>query len=259
VELVDTHAHLDDEQLLPDLPGVLERARGASVRGIIAIATTASSSLVCQRLASSHHGVFAAVGIQPNSCAAAGPGDWDRIIALLDEARVVALGETGLDKYWDYSPFDLQQEYFDRHLRLAQEHGLPVVIHMRDCGPEMLEMLQRARRRAPLRGVMHSFTGDVELMRACVDLGLCISFAGMVTYKKADALRDVASHVPSDHLLVETDAPYLSPHPHRGQRPNEPALIIHTVNCLAEVRETSPEQLARETTENARQLFGLPL
>jgi TatD DNase family protein len=258
VDILDTHAHLDDEQLLADLPGVLARASAAGVQGIISIATTADSSLVCQRMAFENSGVFAAVGIQPNCCAQAAPGDWDRIVSLVDRAKVVALGETGLDGYWNYAPFDVQQQFFDQHLRLAQQRGLPVVVHMRDCGEPMLAMLQEARRRGTLTGVMHSFTGDAELMWACVELGMHISFAGMVTYKKSDALRNVAALVPDDRLLVETDAPYLSPEPRRGQRPNEPSLLIHTVECLAVVRGVTADQLARQTSENARRLFKLP-
>ena len=168
---------------------------------------------------------------------------------------MVALGETGVDRYWDYTPFAQQQDYFDRHLQLSQQLQLPFIVHMRECGEDILQMLREARQRGPLQGVMHSFTGDTALARECLDLGLYISFAGMVTFKKSTELRAVAAEIPDDRLLLETDAPYLSPHPHRGQRPNEPALLVHTATCLAEVREVSLETLTQQTTTNASTLF----
>ena len=168
------------------------------------------------------------------------------------------LGETGLDRYWDHAPLDLQRDYFDRHVRLSQSCGLPFIVHMRDCEEDILEMLREARSRAALHGVMHSFSGSDATARECVELGLYISFAGMVTYKKSIELRNVAEHVPDDRILIETDAPYLSPHPKRGQRPNEPGLVIHTAACLSEVRGVGLELFAEHTTTNARRLFRLP-
>jgi TatD DNase family protein len=208
------------------------------------------------RLASRHATVWAAVGIQPNYCGEAQPGDWDRIVELAGQEGVVAIGETGLDRYWDFVPFDVQQDYFDRHLRLAEQRELPFVVHMRDCEAEILTMLHDARRRAGLQGIMHSFTGSLETALECLDLGLHVSFAGMVTYKKSDELRSIAAQIPDDRILIETDAPYLSPHPKRGQRPNEPALLVHTASCLAEVRQVTVEQFARQTTENAQRLLA---
>ena len=254
--LIDTHAHLDDEQFALILDDVLRRANEADVEAIIAVGTTVESSRTCVALSERYGQVFAAVGIQPNYCADAGKTDWDDIVQLAHRGDVVALGETGLDRYWDFTPFDVQRDYFDRHLRLAQSLDLPFIVHMRDCETEILEMLADARRRGPLRGVMHSFTGTSETARQCIDLGMYISFAGMVTYKKSDALRQVAVQIPADRILIETDCPYLSPHPKRGQRPNEPALIVHTVACLAELREVDGFLFADQTSENAKRLFG---
>jgi TatD DNase family protein len=177
---------------------------------------------------------------------------------MLDNPDVVALGETGLDRYWDYTPLEMQQDYFDRHLRASQQHDLPFVVHMRDCEQDVLEMLREARRRGPLRGVMHSYTGSAETARECLQLGLHISFAGMVTFRKSDELREVAAGIPSDRIVVETDAPYLSPEPLRGKRPNEPARVAHTAACLAELRGVSPEAFAEQTCANAERLFRLP-
>lgn len=255
--LFDTHAHLDDEQFESRLDDVVAGAREAGVQSIVAIGTTAESSGRCVEIAAKYDGVYASVGIQPNYCAAAADGDWDTVVRLAGDPHVVALGETGLDRYWDYTPFEVQQDYFDRHLRLSQQTGLPFVVHMRDCGDDILAMLRSAGDRGELSGVMHSFTGDIQLAKACLELGLYISFAGMVTYKKSVELREVAATIPHDRLLMETDAPYLSPHPKRGQRPNEPGLVAHTARCLAEVRGVDLETLAEQTTANARRLFRL--
>jgi TatD DNase family protein len=222
----------------------------------VAIGVTAASSQAVVQLAAAHPSVFAAVGIQPNYAAQAEPGDWQRVLALIDRPKVVAIGETGLDRYWDYSPFEVQQDYFDRHLRLAQQHDLPFVVHTRDSDADVLVMLREAGRRGPLRGVMHSFTGNAETAAECVALGLHISFAGMVTFKKSHELRAVAATIPADRILVETDSPYLSPEPLRGKR-NEPANVVHTATCLANARGQSPDEFFTLTSANARSLFRL--
>lgn len=254
--LFDTHAHLDQEEFDADRSVVVVNAREAGVEGIVAVGTTAQSSAACVRLAAEYDAVYAAVGIQPNYTAQTEHGDWDQIVALAGEHKVVALGETGLDCYWDYAPLEVQRDYFDRHLRLSQQRGLPFIVHTRESDAHVLEMLREARQRGPLQGVMHSFTGSKETARECVELGLYISFAGMVTFKKSDDLRHVAASVPDKRILIETDSPYLSPHPLRGKR-NEPARVEHTARCLAEARGATFEAFAALTTANARRLFQL--
>lgn len=252
--LIDTHAHLDQDDFDADREAVISRAHAAGVETILAIGVTAGSSRAVVDLSAQYPGVFAAVGIQPNYCGEVVPGDWDRIVALATVPRVVALGETGLDRYWDRAPFAAQQDYFDRHLRLSQERDLPFVVHTRESDADVLVMLREARQRGYLRGVMHSFTGTAETSTECVALGLHISFAGMVTFKKSDALRQVAATVPADRILIETDSPYLSPEPKRGRR-NEPAHVVHTAQVLATARGVSLEEFATQTTHNARELF----
>ncbi len=254
--LIDTHAHLDQDDFDADREAVIERARQAGVEAIVTIGITAQSSQACVELAARHADIWAAVGIQPNHTAETATGDWDAIVALSQASRVVALGETGLDRYWDRSPFATQQDYFDRHLQLAQQIGRPVVIHTRDCDADVLVMLRAARQRGKVTGVMHSFTGAAETAAECVELGLYVSFAGMVTFKKSVELRAVAASIPAERILIETDSPYLSPQPLRGRR-NEPAHLVHTAACLAEVRGQSAEDFAAQTTANARALFGL--
>jgi TatD DNase family protein len=256
MRLFDTHCHLDDEQFAGTQSAIVERAEAAGIVRLIAVGTTADSSLACVTMAAEFPVVLAAVGIHPNYVSEAQPGDWDRVVQLTGRPKVAALGETGLDRYWDHAPLDLQRDYFERHLRLSAATQLPFIVHMRDCETEMLEMLEGARRHGPLRGVMHSFTGSSATAEACLELGMYLSFAGMVTYKKSNDLRRVAAQVPGDRLLIETDAPYLSPHPKRGQRPNEPSLLVHTAACLAEVRGETLEALAERTTANACELFG---
>lgn len=255
MRLFDTHCHLDDEQFELTRRQVISRALDAGVVGVLAVGTTASSSAKVVELSESFPSIWASVGIQPNYVAEASPQDWEEVLRLASHPRVVALGETGLDCYWDYAPLELQRDYFARHLQLSQQSGLPFIVHMRDSGDEILEMLRESARQGPLRGVMHSFTGDQTLMNACIELGLYISFAGMVTFKKSEALREVAAQVPADRLLIETDAPYLSPHPNRGKRPNEPAWVALTASCLAQVRGVTVEELAEQTLGNALRLF----
>ena len=231
--------------------------KDAGVTQMIAVGCTADDSCKCVQLAGEFDGVYAAVGIQPNYVAEAKPGDWQLIEQLSQAPGVVAIGETGLDRHWDYTPFEQQQEYFDRHMRLAEKLGLPFIVHMRDCDQDIMDALRQARKRGVLNGVMHSFTGDAEMAAECVELGMHISFAGMLTFKKSQALRDCAATIPDERLLVETDSPYLSPEPVRGKRPNEPAHVRHTAECLATVRGVTLESLAALTTANARAFFKL--
>ena len=257
MELIDTHAHLDDEKFQADLPAVLERARAAGLVRVVAIATTAASSGECVELAAKESLLRATVGIQPNHVAQAAAGDWDKVVALAGRPEVVGLGETGLDRHWDYTPFPQQEDFFARHLELARQRGLPVVIHCRQAEPDVLRMLRADfDGHGPVRGVMHSFTGDLATANACLAMGLYISFAGMLTYKNAQALGEVAGQVPLDRLLIETDCPYLAPVPVRGRR-NEPSFVRHTAVCLAQVKDVPLETLAQHTTRNARTMFGM--
>jgi TatD DNase family protein len=256
-ELIDTHAHLDDEQFREDLPEVLRRAAAAGVRRVVTVATTAASSAACAALAEQHPELLATVGIQPNNVAGAAPDAWDEVVRLVRRGRVVAVGETGLDRHWHDTPFPQQEDYFARHLELARAHNLAVVIHCREAEADVVRMLRADyERHGPVRAVMHSFTGDAATAEACLAMGLHLSFAGMVTYKNAQALREVAARVPLDRLLVETDSPYLAPVPVRGKR-NEPTYVAHTAACLASVRGVEPAAVAEHTTRNARALFGL--
>ena len=256
--LVDTHAHLDDRRLRADLQGVLARAAGDGVTQIIAIGTTAASSAGAIQLAQDHQGVFAAVGVHPNEAAKTGEQDWPLILDMIGRPGLVAIGETGLDRFWDHTPFAEQQAWFDRHLALAHQHGLPIVIHSRDCQNDIIHQLKQLGR--PIRGVMHSFTGTWDEAEAYLALGLHLSFAGMITFtnKALDALRDVAARTPLDRLMVETDSPYLTPHPFRGKI-NEPARIVLTAAKLAEIRNLDIAELAEISSANARALFKLPI
>jgi len=256
----DTHAHLDDEQFDADRDEVIACAAAAGVGAILCPATTADSSEKVLRLAERYPSVHAAVGIQPNYCGEAAAGDWDRVAAMSGQPKVVALGETGLDRHWDFTPLAVQEDYFDRHLALAARLDLPVIVHCREAEADVLRMLGEAASRGPLRGVVHAFSGDRAFAEECLALGLFISFAGAVTYrnKKFIALREAAASIPDGRFLVETDSPYLVPHPLRGkQKRNEPAQLVHTAACLAELRGTTVEATAAQTTANAQQLFRL--
>lgn len=258
MRLIDTHAHLFDDRFAADLPAVLDRAAAAGVERVVAVGIDAATSRASVEQAARFPLVVAAVGIQPNHAAEAAPGDWDEVVRLAAAAgRVAAVGETGLDRYWDRTPFPVQEDYFARHLALARRLGKPVVIHCREAEADVVRMLKAEfERHGPVRGVMHSFTGDRATAEACLAMGLYVSFAGMVTYKTAADLRAVAAAVPADRLLVETDCPYLAPVPVRGGR-NEPAYVTYTLACLAKERGVSAEELGDRTTRNARELFGV--
>ena len=200
----------------------------------------------------------AVVGLQPNNLLEVLETDFEAIVKLAADPAVVAIGETGMDRYWKTVPIPLQREYFLRHLALAHERKLPLVIHCRDAEADIIDVLTQFAHEtgSAISGVMHSFVGDEATARSCLDLGLHLSFAGMLTFKKNQALRDVAAMAPLDRLLVETDSPYLSPEPFRGNT-NEPSRVIHTGACLAAIHRVSLEHMAEVTTANARRLFRL--
>lgn len=257
--LVDTHVHLDDDRLRGELAAVVQRALDAGVYRMICIATTALSARNGMVYAQQFESVYASVGIHPNSAVEAQPDDWQAVVDMVKSPKVVALGETGLDRHWDTTPFAMQQDYFARHLALSRQTRLPVVIHCREAEADMLPMLDADfEQHGPIRGVMHSFSGDQAFARRCLRVGLYLSMAGGVTYKKVAGLKAVLDVIPDDRLLVETDAPYLTPEPLRGKvKKNEPAYVVHTAEYVAKMREQSLDQLATFTTANAIQLFRL--
>jgi TatD DNase family protein len=253
---IDTHAHLFDDRFGKDLPAVLERA-AAQLERVVCLGIDLESSRRSVEIASTYPIVVAAVGIQPNHAAEAKVGDWAEIVKLAEtDPRAVAIGETGLDRYWDRTPLEVQEDYFVRHIDLARRLGKPFVIHCRDAEADVVRVLRAQQAKGPLRAVMHSFSGDLGTARACLEMGLYISFAGMVTYPTAQNLRDVAKDVPLDRLLVETDSPYLAPQPVRGKR-NEPTFVVHTAALLAGIKGVSTAEIEEHTTRNAKALFGV--
>ena len=257
MEWIDTHCHLDEESFTQDCAETIQRAVDAGVKTMLAVGITLDSCRRVVELAERYPSVYAILGLHPNYVSAAQPGDWDQIVALMRSPKVVGVGETGLDKYWDYAPIDLQRDYFDRHIELSRQLDLPFVVHCREAEPETLEVLRKHAATGPLRGLMHAFCGSAETAAACLEMGMHLSFGGMITFKKNDAQRELSATLPLDRLLVETDSPYLAPTPFRGKR-NEPAHVRLTAACLAETRGVSKEDVAAATTRNARLLFRLP-
>jgi TatD DNase family protein len=258
MRLFDTHAHLHFSELVADLDGVLERARAAGVAALVTIGTDRETNPAAVALAERVRGVYASVGIHPHDAADATEADYAEIERLARESpAVVALGEMGLDYFRNLSPRDLQVAAFRRQIGLARQLEKPVIVHCRDAHDDVLAILEEERAR-DVGGVMHCFSADVDVAKRCLDLGLMISLAGPVTYKNARALPEVARFVPADRLVVETDCPFLPPHPHRGQR-NEPAWVAITAAHVADLRGVSPEALGRTVTENAHRLFHLPI
>ena len=257
MEWIDTHCHLDEESFTQDCAETIQRAVDAGVKTMLAVGITLDSCRRVVELAERYSSVYAILGLHPNYVSAAQPGDWDQIVALMRSPKVVGVGETGLDKYWDYAPIELQRDYFDRHIELSRQLDLPFVVHCREAEPETLEVLRKHAATGPLRGLMHAFCGSAETAAACLEMGMHLSFGGMITFKKNDAQRELSATLPLDRLLVETDSPYLAPTPFRGKR-NEPAHVRLTAACLAETRGVSKEDVAAATTRNARLLFRLP-
>jgi TatD DNase family protein len=249
--LVDSHCHLNFEPLNAGLEDVLQHARDNGVGHMLCVSVTLETFPEVRALAHGHANLFASVGVHPNEREGREPSVED-LTGLADDARVVAIGETGLDYYRSQGDMAWQQERFRRHIRAAKISGKPLIIHTREAAADTLRIM-REEQAQDIGGVMHCFTESWEVARAALDLNFHISFSGIVTFRNAEALREVAKQVPQDRLLIETDAPYLAPVPFRGKT-NEPAYVKHVAECLAMLRATSFEDIAAHTTRN---FFGL--
>ena len=254
--LIDTHAHLDNERFAQDLDEVLQRAEGNGVSHILTIGCDLETSRASVALANRYSQVYAAVGIHPHDAGEASESAMAELRGLIqNNAKIVAIGETGLDFYRDRCPRDVQQSAFRRQIALAKEVGLPLIVHDREAHEEILNIL-REDQADQVGGVLHCFSGDAAMARACIEMGFFVSFPGTLTYPGNETLRDVARAISTDHMLIETDCPYLAPQPLRGRR-NEPAFVRHTAEELARVKGLSLEDIARITTFNAHRLFGI--
>jgi TatD DNase family protein len=254
-ELFDTHAHLHFPDFEPDFDAMMDRARAAGVRGMVTIGTDVETSRAAVAIAERDPQVWATVGLHPHDADSGDDARFEELERLARSPRVVAIGEMGLDFFRNLSPRPAQEAAFRRQLGLARALAKPAVLHCRDAHAEMLAILAEERV-AEVGGIMHCFSGDVEIARRCLDLGLLISLAGPVTYPNARALPAVARFVPADRLVVETDCPFLPPQPYRGKR-NEPAYVTITAARVAELRGERLEELAPRLTGNARRVFRL--
>lgn len=254
--LIDTHAHLDMEDFEEDIKEVAHRAFENGIEQIISVGIDLSSSTKALELARKHSRIFSTVGFHPHHADSATQGDLERLAELARDPHVVAWGEIGLDYFRNRSTRSGQMSVFKKQLEIAAELRLPVVIHDREAHGDVLSCLEAMGGGRP-RGVIHCFSGDLELAERFIALGFYISFPGTVTFPKAYTARDVAARIPLDRLFVETDAPYLAPVPFRGKR-NEPAFAAHTAREIAKLRGIDFEELALRSSENARRLFGLP-
>lgn len=250
----DTHCHLALAQGDEPVEAVIARAREAGVTTVVTVGIDLASSVEAVQIAGGNDGVHAAVGIHPHNAIEATDAVLDRLADLAGDEQVVAIGETGFDFFHDHSPPVRQEESFRAQLRLAKRLDRTLVIHDRDAHDDVVRVL--VDEHAPERTVFHCFSGDAKLVDVCAEHGWFMSFAGNVTFRNAEELRDAASQAPADLLLAETDSPYLSPHPHRG-RPNEPARVCHVVEQLAALHGVEPAEMAALTSANARRAFGL--
>lgn len=255
--LIDTHCHLQDKRFAGDLEAVLDRAQEAGVAYALVVGSNLATSREACELAQKYPQLFAIVGVHPHDSKDADRATFDEIRKLAAQERVVALGEMGLDYHYDFSPRKIQQRVFRYQIGLARELGLPIVIHDREAHADTMAILKEEKAEE-VGGVLHCYSGSWEMARECIKMGFYISIAGPVTFANAKKLVQVVENLPLEHLLVETDAPYLTPVPHRGKR-NEPAYVRHVAEAIARIKGIAVEEVEEQTTANAIKLFGLPV
>ncbi len=254
MRLVDHHCHLDFPQLAEDRAGVLARAKAAGVGVMVTISTRIRRLPDLLAIAEAHDSVYCSVGTHPHNAHEELDIPLQEIVRLTQHPKVVAIGEAGLDYYYKHSTPQAQAEGFRRHIAAARQTGLPLEIHTREADADTARILEDEHAKGPFPAILHCYTGGPDLAARALALGLYVSFTGVVTFKKSDALREIAASVPLDRLLVETDAPFLAPEPYRGKT-NEPAYVVRTAQALAKVKGVSAEELAAATTENFFRLF----
>ena len=252
--LIDSHCHLNYKGLIDDQAGVLARARAAGVGGFLNISTRQSEWQAVIAVAEREEDVWASVGIHPHEADAHADLGEGALLEATRHPRVIAIGETGLDYYYDKSDRTVQQALFRSHIRVARETGLPMIVHTRDAEADTLAILREEMEQGAYPALIHCFTASADFARAVLDLGLTISLSGIVTFKNAKDLQAIAAELPEDRLLVETDAPFLAPIPHRG-RVCEPGFTADTARFVAELRGVTPEHLAEATTANFFRVF----
>lgn len=253
--LIDSHCHLDFPELTADRAGVLARAKAAGIDGMVTISTRVERFDEIRAIADQNPNVWCSVGTHPHHADEELHIQTDDLVRLSAHPKCVAIGEAGLDYFYDNAPKDAQETGLRRHIAASRITGLPLVIHSRSADVHMAFILETEMGQGPFPFVLHCFTGGEALARTALDLGGYISFSGIITFKNAETIREVAKFVPADRYLVETDAPYLAPIPHRGQS-NEPSFVAHTAAKLAEVRGISLDQLGADTTANFFRLFS---
>ena len=252
--LVDSHCHLDFPDFAPELDAVVERARAAGVATMVTIGTTLEKFAGVRGVAEQFDDVWCSVGIHPHEAKVEPLRDAAPLLERAAHPKVVGIGETGLDYYYEHSPREEQRSNFRHHIAAARETGLPLIVHTRDAEDDTIAVLREEMANGAFTGLIHCFTGTAKLAAAALDLGMFVSVSGIATFKKSEALRAVLKEVPLDRLLVETDAPYLAPMPHRGKR-NEPAFVANTAAMLAGLKGVATEELADATTANFFRLF----
>jgi len=252
--LVDSHCHLDFPDFADERDAVVERARAAGVGTLVTICTKISEFPAVAAIAERYPAVYCSVGIHPHEAAHQPSTAAADLVERARHSKVVGIGETGLDFHYDHSPRERQREVFRAHIAAARESGLPLIVHSRNADVETAELLREGAAEGPLTGLIHCFSSTKYLADIAIKIGFYISLSGILTFKKATELQAIARELPADRILVETDAPYLAPAPHRGRR-NEPAYVVHTATFLATLRGETPEAVARQTTENFFRLF----
>ncbi len=253
--LVDSHCHLEFPDFAGELDDLITRAAGAGVGAMLTIGTRLAKALQPLDIANNYDNIFTTIGTHPHNAGEEQNVTVQDIIELTRPKKVVGIGESGLDYYYDNSPRDIQKQVFRTHIEAARETGLPLVIHTRDADEDMARILSEEMAKGAFGGVLHCFSSGQALADKALELGLYLSFSGILTFKTADKIRQVAKNAPQNKILVETDAPYLAPVPKRGKR-NEPAFVAHTASVLAEVRAVSYDTICALTSANFFTLFN---
>jgi TatD DNase family protein len=251
MRLIDTHCHIEMKDFDKDREDVLKRAKDSGIESIITIGSDYQSNLKNLSIIDKYDFIYASVGIHPHDSTGFNDRLFNEIIEWSKIEKVVAIGETGLDYHYEHSPREIQKEVFKRHIELSRVTGLPLVIHSREAKDDTLRILKDS---GITNGVLHCFSGDLDMAERAMEMGLYISFSGVVTFKNARRILDIVRMIPDDYLLIETDAPYLAPEPFRGRR-NEPSYIVHTAERIATIRGVNPDDIARITSLNAKRLF----
>lgn len=254
LQYIDSHCHLDYDDFAPELEEVIQRAKKAGVSHMTTIGTSLKTIGKTLKLAEAYPFIYASVGVHPHEAEEEFDITYEELAEYAKHPKIIGIGETGLDYFYEHAPKEKQKELFRLHIQVARDFQLPVIIHTRDADADCLDILKEEMKKGPFKALIHCFTASLEFAQEVLSLGLYISISGIVTFKKAENVQEAVKLIPLERLLIETDAPYLAPIPHRGKR-NEPSFVVHVAEQIAELKNRPLPEVARVTTQNYFDLF----